>query len=186
MANLSTRTRKVLVGAACVGALGSVGFGLSQAADAEAANTPAVAGRAAAAKNECAQTQGCDLAALQSRIDGFAPSQPVQAGTQWITRDQAITASRKAASNERVDKRQLPAQAEQLSYGEAVKRFGQAPDPLIDLSRPVWVVTVQGERTDVGIPAKVAMREITVYTEVIDAATGALISEGLGVDAFAR
>jgi hypothetical protein len=173
--------RRIVVPLLLIG-VGSVGFlSVNGANAATSPATPAVAGREIAAKAACAQQSGCSMTELQKQIDNFGAARAVPAGAKWPEKSQIVAAAQGVASEKSGDKSKLPARSTQMTYGEFLSKYGQGADPLIDPSRPVVLVTVHGNRDDLGEKVK----DAGVYTEVFDAATGSLITEGINVDAFA-
>jgi hypothetical protein len=123
-----------------------------------------------------------------SQRQDFAPARPRTASDVLLTQSQAEDLARKAGPTAS----DAPVRSELLSYADFVKRLTSATDPLIDPSRPIWLVTVYAptEATMSRPPSLngATQAPITVdkYSVGIDAVSHFLFVKGFGADGFAQ
>ncbi|WP_146259040.1 hypothetical protein [Streptomyces tateyamensis] len=105
-----------------------------------------------------------------------------------MTQDAALAAARRHAENPAGGKLSpalasgLPAVAVKMTISQFDQLQHIGADNDIAPDRSVWVVTVHGSMTTDALPGRPPVTD-NVYTDVIDAATGTLVIEAIGVEA---
>ena len=179
------RYRRISAAVGALAAVGAVTVGVIAHSDGVGAATGGSAPSSTAATipavSTCPQTTQCDIDALNDRRAHFPPAQPIDSSKPWVSSSNAVAAAQTLASVPTSQQSSLPVKSEQMTMGNFDKMAGVGKDPLIDDSRPVWVISVHGPIAESVPPGHPEVTK-SVYTTVIDAPTGTPILWAAGVD----
>jgi len=124
---------------------------------------------------------GPSLSFDADQFSGTHP-QPIDASKPFVTENQVSAAARASAEVTTEKRGTLPVKTSRSTIGAINLKLGITDDPQIMADRPVWVVTVYGDKSVRRPDGSTVSHQ--VYTSVYDAPSGYLILDAIGVDAF--